>query len=162
VSTGFSIGFGSGKGENSLSQLFTCLNAALGVMLMLHLNHNLVFRLLFRNPTAKHSTRLYTLTFFWILGGVMYGFVYEGWSWITSLYFAFGCLTTGGFQVAQRGNTDLPPDLPALFIGLYCAIGIPLFNETMGRLAEVIQKRFNSKHNNLDKILWISFCLRRK
>ena len=62
----------------------------------------------------------------------------QGWDIITSTHFAVSALSTGGLTGPQVNASGILPTEPALFCGIYCLFGIPLFALTLGNFARLL------------------------
>ena len=96
---------------------------------------------------AKHALellaehRVIALWVLWIGGGALWGMLTEGWGPIASTYFAVGALATGGLEGPSLTAAGTIPDKSALFVGLYCLTGIPIFAMALGQFANSLIER---------------------
>lgn len=111
----------------------------------------------------RSNQRIYYILLTWILAGMLWGVKRQGWDIITSAHFAVSALATGGltgvsadifenepYQSVSKINLNLIysqpsvnskgilPTEPAIFCGLYCLFGIPLFALTLGHFARLL------------------------
>lgn len=82
--------------------------------------------------------RIYVAFVFWIALGVTWGMVDQGWDVITATHFAVSALATGGLTAPEVNADGILPAGPAIFCGIYCLVGIPLFALTLGHYARVL------------------------
>lgn len=96
-----------------------------------------IFQILFQRAWQLEN-RIYTVFLLWISVGIGWGMIDQKWDPITATHFAVSALATGGLT-APDVNADgiLPPD-PAIFCGVFCLLGIPLFALTLGHFARVL------------------------
>ena len=75
----------------------------------------------------------------WIAVGITWGVMYQKWDVITATHFSVSALATGGLTGPEVNPVDgILPAGPAIFCGLYCLFGIPLFALTLGHFARVL------------------------
>mmetsp|Transcript_88916 Transcript_88916/g.236176 ORF Transcript_88916/g.236176 Transcript_88916/m.236176 type:complete len:417 (-) Transcript_88916:65-1315(-) len=82
---------------------------------------------------------VWSLWFFWMLIGTIYGLVAEKWTFIQSVYFAVSTCSTAGLQGVTRES------FAVLFAGTYSLVGVPLHAAALGTFANLIVDRYNSK-----------------
>jgi hypothetical protein len=74
----------------------------------------------------------------WILLGAAYAYTFEGFGVIYSIYFAISAMSTCG-MIAPACDSASPYECNlgyrGYFIGVYCAIGVPLYGLCLGELA---------------------------
>ena len=87
------------------------------------------------------SYRTILLWALWVTAGALWGAIAEGWGPITSLYFAVGALGTGGLQAPSLTAQGVIKPSSALFVGLWCLTGIPLFGMALGGGASIFVSR---------------------
>ena len=114
---------------------------------------------------SRSNQRIYYILLSWILAGMIWGVKRQGWDVITSAHFAVSALATGGltgvsadiiliidspiysknlkfiyiFHLQPSVNSEgILPTEPAIFCGLYCLFGIPLFALTLGHFARLL------------------------
>eukprot|EP00466_Bigelowiella_natans_P007678 jgi/Bigna1/131697/aug1.15_g6405 len=158
VQSGLSIGFGVLSEEDELSRLFTTCSALMGALIsttMLSIlfesaaarivlmkrrdqersdeegDEEAALQSLGEKLLAHTTSKESLLLAFWLLMGVLYGSVIEGWTIITSLYFAVTSISTGGLM----GPTNEAPYL--LFTAVYCLVGVPLFAAATTQFATI-------------------------
>ena len=91
----------------------------------------------------EHKGKYRTLfaTTLWLIIGVSYGVIYEGWGVTYALRFAIGTLSASGSPTPVCTTpTSALPDSPCqlgvargLFVGTYILIGVPLWAFTLGQ-----------------------------
>ncbi len=74
----------------------------------------------------------------WVGLGVAYGMKSQKWDFITATHFAVSALATGGLTAPPVDEHGILPAEPAIFCGLYCIFGVPLFAMTLGQFASVL------------------------
>ena len=62
----------------------------------------------------------------------------QGWDIITATHFAVSALATGGLTGPEVNANGVLPTEPAIFCGVFCLFGIPLFALTLGHFARVL------------------------
>jgi Ca2+-binding EF-hand superfamily protein len=82
--------------------------------------------------------RIYFVFVAWILLGVIWGMLDQGWDPITATHFAVSALATGGLTAPPVNSQGILPAEPAIFCGLYCLLGIPLMAVTLGHFARLL------------------------
>jgi len=82
--------------------------------------------------------RVYVIFALWIAVGVSWGMFYHHWDIITSTHFAVSALATGGLTAPEVDADGFLPAEPAIFCGIYCLLGIPLFALTLGHFARAL------------------------
>lgn len=72
----------------------------------------------------------------WTAVGASWGVLSQGWDPVRAVHFAVSAMATGGLTAPRTNESEgtLAPG-PAVFCGVYCLLGIPLFALTLGRLA---------------------------
>jgi len=78
---------------------------------------------------------LYLVCFLWVTMGVVWGNMNQDWDLITATHFAISALATGGLTAPPVNSDGFLPKNVAIFVGLYCLWGIPLFYVTMSHFA---------------------------
>ena len=68
----------------------------------------------------------------------------QGWDIITATHFAVSALATGGLTGPSVNADGILPTEAALFCGVYCLFGIPLFALTLGHYARVLVEGYVS------------------
>lgn len=86
----------------------------------------------------KNEDRIYFVFVGWVLLGVVWGMVDQGWDPITATHFAVSALATGGLTAPPVNQDGILPAEPAIFCGLYCLFGIPLMAVTLGHFATTL------------------------
>jgi Ca2+-binding EF-hand superfamily protein len=84
------------------------------------------------------ENRIYFVLMAWILLGVVWGMLDQGWDPITATHFAVSALATGGLTAPPVNSQGILPAEPAIFCGFYCLLGIPLMAVTLGHFARVL------------------------
>ncbi|KAG7336964.1 EF hand domain containing protein [Nitzschia inconspicua] len=84
------------------------------------------------------ENRIYFVFVAWVLLGVVWGMLDQGWDPITSTHFAVSALATGGLTAPRVNSEGILPAEPAIFCGLYCLLGIPLMAVTLGHFARAL------------------------
>lgn len=84
------------------------------------------------------ENRIYFVFCSWIFFGIVWGIVDQQWDPITAAHFAVSALATGGLTAPQCGEDGILPAEPAIFCGIYCLFGIPLFALTLGHFARFL------------------------
>ena len=82
--------------------------------------------------------RIYLVFSAWMLLGILWGHLNQGWDLITSTHFAVSALATGGLTAPDVNEHGILPTGPSLFCGFYCLFGIPLFALTLGHFARIL------------------------
>jgi len=86
----------------------------------------------------KSENRIYGVFIAWVLLGIAWGMIDQGWDSITSTHFAISALATGGLTAPQVNNDGILPARSSIFCGCYCLFGIPLMAITFGNFARVL------------------------
>jgi hypothetical protein len=73
---------------------------------------------------------------------MLWGVKRQGWDVITSAHFAVSALATGGLTGPSVNSEGILPTEPAIFCGLYCLFGIPLFALTLGHFARLLVESY--------------------
>ena len=84
------------------------------------------------------ENRIYLVFVLWISMGISWGMIDQGWDFITATHFAVSALATGGLTAPEVNAEGILPARPAIFCGVYCLLGIPLFALTLGHFAYVL------------------------
>eukprot|EP00557_Chaetoceros_sp_GSL56_P012566 CAMPEP_0176481548 /NCGR_PEP_ID=MMETSP0200_2-20121128/2884_1 /TAXON_ID=947934 /ORGANISM="Chaetoceros sp., Strain GSL56" /LENGTH=299 /DNA_ID=CAMNT_0017877771 /DNA_START=628 /DNA_END=1524 /DNA_ORIENTATION=+ len=84
------------------------------------------------------TRRIFTVFLAWLFTGIWWGHNRQGWDIITSTHFAVSALATGGLTGPPVNSNGILPTEPALFCGVYCLFGIPLFALTLGHFARIL------------------------
>jgi len=82
--------------------------------------------------------RIYIVFIVWVLLGIIWGIVDQKWDVVTATHFAISALATGGLTAPPVNEQGILPARPAIFCGIYCLFGIPLFALTLGHFARVL------------------------
>jgi len=87
---------------------------------------------------TRNKTRVncFTALFVWLSFGVIYGTVYEEWTFIQSVYYAVTSVSTAGLQ-PPRGTT-----FAMLFTGVFCLFGVPLWGLALSQLAGILVEQY--------------------
>ena len=99
-----------------------------------------------RRAYKEHRVRIncFVALAVWLLVGIVFGLFNQGWTFVTSLYFAVSSLSTGGLQGVNTRVTDAGVTLltgkggnalVSLFTGLYTMTGVPVFGVALGQFA---------------------------
>mmetsp|Transcript_14677 Transcript_14677/g.30032 ORF Transcript_14677/g.30032 Transcript_14677/m.30032 type:complete len:511 (-) Transcript_14677:41-1573(-) len=86
----------------------------------------------------NEENRIFLWFVSWVGLGVMYGMKSQKWDFITATHFAVSALATGGLTAPPVDENGILPTEPAIFCGLYCIFGVPLFAMTLGQFASVL------------------------
>lgn len=86
----------------------------------------------------KSDNCIYVTFVLWLLLGVAWGIIDQGWTLIKAVHFAVSACTTGGLTAPQVGEDGILAAGPSLFCGFYCLFGVPLFALTLGHFARVL------------------------
>jgi hypothetical protein len=81
----------------------------------------------------KH--RIYVVFCLWLSIGILLGKMHKYWDPITAIHFAVSALATGGLTAPEVNADGILPAEPAIFCGVFCLLGIPLFALTLGHFA---------------------------
>lgn len=81
----------------------------------------------------------------WIGVGLLYGLLFEHWTWTYSLKFSLAAVSASGTfpptcLATPNGSCDLGTTR-SLLVGTYIIIGVPIFAYTMGQFAELLVER---------------------
>ena len=68
----------------------------------------------------------------------------QGWDIMTATHLAVSALATGGLTAPPVNAQGIMPREPAIFCGVYCLFGIPLFALTLGHYARVLVEGYVS------------------
>lgn len=82
--------------------------------------------------------RIYFAFTLWLGMGILWGILDQKWDPITSIHFAVSALATGGLTAPDVNEDGILPADPAIFCGVFCLVGIPLFALTLGHFARVL------------------------
>jgi len=85
-----------------------------------------------------YKYRIYVLFVVWVGVGIFWGYKRQKWDIITATHFAISALATGGLTAPQVNELGILPTEPAIFCGVFCLFGIPLFTLTLGKFARVL------------------------
>ena len=91
------------------------------------------------NFLTEHMTLV--VWFLYIAGGAAWGMLAQGWDLIKGIHFAVGSLSTGGLDSPALTPAGTIPDPSAIFIGVYCYTGIPIFAMALGKFANTLIER---------------------
>lgn len=78
----------------------------------------------------------------WVGMGIYWGVKRQGWDPITATHFAISALATGGLTAPEVNERGILPTEPAIFCGIYCLFGIPLFALTLGNFARILVEEY--------------------
>mmetsp|Transcript_3379 Transcript_3379/g.3940 ORF Transcript_3379/g.3940 Transcript_3379/m.3940 type:complete len:539 (+) Transcript_3379:111-1727(+) len=84
------------------------------------------------------QNRIFSVCLAWVITGVLWGKMRMHWDLITATHFAVSALATGGLTGPPVNKDGILPLEPAIFCGVYCLIGIPLFALTLGHFARIL------------------------
>lgn len=107
-------------------------------------SENIAVRIVSQAWEFLQSYRVYFILLTWILTGMLWGVKRQGWDIITSAHFAVSALSTGGLTGPSVNSKGILPTEPAIFCGLYCLFGIPLFALTLGHFARLLVESYVS------------------
>ena len=93
---------------------------------------------LFLSKCWKLEHRIYFVFCLWIGMGITWGIVRQKWDPITATHFAISALATGGLTGPAVNSYGILEAEPAIFCGIFCLFGIPLFALTLGHFARVL------------------------
>jgi Ca2+-binding EF-hand superfamily protein len=79
--------------------------------------------------------RIYVVFCLWLSIGILWGMLDQHWDPITATHFAVSALATGGLTAPEVNADGILPAEPAIFCGVFCLLGIPLFALTLGHFA---------------------------
>jgi Ca2+-binding EF-hand superfamily protein len=82
--------------------------------------------------------RIYFVFVLWVSMGILWGILDQGWDPITATHFAVSALATGGLTAPDVNADGILPTEPAIFCGVFCLFGIPLFALTLGHYARYL------------------------
>lgn len=82
--------------------------------------------------------RIYFVFVLWLSIGILWGMLDQHWDPITATHFAVSALATGGLTAPDVNPDGILPAEPAIFCGVFCLLGIPLFALTLGHFARVL------------------------
>mmetsp|Transcript_26481 Transcript_26481/g.40495 ORF Transcript_26481/g.40495 Transcript_26481/m.40495 type:complete len:535 (-) Transcript_26481:15-1619(-) len=88
--------------------------------------------------------RIFAVLFAWVAMGVVWGCKRQGWDVITAIHFAISALATGGLTGPAVNDMGILPAEPAIFCGIFCLFGIPLFALTLGHFARFLVEGYVS------------------
>jgi len=98
----------------------------------------------FLKKSFSGTHRIFTVFVIWICTGIWWGNKRQGWDIITATHFAVSALATGGLTAPSVNADGILPTEAALFCGMYCLFGIPLFALTLGHYARVLVEGYVS------------------
>lgn len=84
------------------------------------------------------ENRIFSVFLLWLSGGIAWGILDQKWDPITATHFAVSALATGGLTGPNVNADGILPADPAIFCGVFCLLGIPLFALTLGHFARVL------------------------
>ena len=84
------------------------------------------------------ENRIYFVFVLWLSIGILWGMLNQHWDPITATHFAVSALATGGLTAPDVNRDGILPAEPAIFCGVYCLLGIPLFALTLGHFARFL------------------------
>jgi len=84
------------------------------------------------------ENRIYFVCCSWILMGILWGIFDQKWDPITATHFSVSALATGGLTAPHVNSEGILPTRPAIFCGVFCLLGIPLFAFTLGHFARFL------------------------
>lgn len=73
--------------------------------------------------------------------GVCWGRYKQQWDWVTATHFAVSALATGGLTAPPVNAEGILPADDAIFVGVFCLFGIPLFALALSKVARVLVER---------------------
>ena len=82
--------------------------------------------------------RIYVMFCLWVSSGILWGITRQKWDPITATHFAISALATGGLTAPSVNSNGILEPEPAIFCGVFCLLGIPLFALTLGHFARVL------------------------
>ena len=82
--------------------------------------------------------RIYVACLAWVSMGIIWGIKRMNWDFITATHFAISALATGGLTAPPVNADGILPTEPAIFCGIFCLIGIPLFASTLAHFARTL------------------------
>ena len=88
-------------------------------------------------PFTYHN-RIFAACLAWISMGIIWGVKRMKWDIITATHFAVSALATGGLTAPSVNKDGILPREPAIFCGIFCLIGIPLFGLTLAHFARIL------------------------
>ena len=92
----------------------------------------------FATPLLQSENRIYVVFLAWVILGIAWGMLDQGWDPITATHFAISALATGGLTAPPVNSNGILPARPSIFCGFYCLFGIPLMAITFGHFARVL------------------------
>lgn len=128
---------------DDFSRIFQGIDRILPSTHYLHCNPLLV-RILahiwnaFTSLFTNEDRRIYLIFILWVGMGITWGINDQHWDPITATHFAVSALATGGLTAPPVDENGILPAGPAIFCGMYCLFGIPLFALTLGQFARVL------------------------
>lgn len=84
------------------------------------------------------DNRVYLTFGAWIGMGIAWGCLDQGWDIITATHFAVSALATGGLTAPPVNAAGILPADDAIFVGIFCLFGIPLFALTLSKAARIL------------------------
>jgi Ca2+-binding EF-hand superfamily protein len=91
---------------------------------------------------TDENKRIYLIFTCWIGMGILWGIFDQNWDPVTATHFAVSALATGGLTAPPVDENGILPTGPAIFCGVYCLFGIPLFALTLSNFARVLVERY--------------------
>jgi hypothetical protein len=91
---------------------------------------------------VDETKRIYLIFIAYIFLGVTWGVTNQKWDVITATHFAVSALATGGLTAPPVDENGILPAGPAIFCGMYCIFGIPLFALTLSQFASVLVENY--------------------
>ena len=88
-------------------------------------------------PFSGHN-RIFAACLAWVTMGILWGKHRMKWDIITATHFAISALATGGLTGPPVNRDGILPLEPAVFCGVFCLIGIPLFAITLAHFARAL------------------------
>ena len=92
----------------------------------------------FAKSLLRSQNRIYVVFFAWVLLGIFWGILDQGWDPITATHFAISALATGGLTAPPVNNEGILPTWPSIFCGCFCLVGIPLMGITFGHFTRIL------------------------
>lgn len=94
-------------------------------------------------PPPRHwlPWALWIALFLWTFLGAVWAHNFQGlleeeqWSWLTSIFFAVGTITTAGILAPKVGMDGNVPSDTATFLAVYAIVGVPLFGVAVSHAA---------------------------
>ena len=84
------------------------------------------------------ENRVHIIFALWLSMGIMWGRYKQKWDWVTATHFAVSALATGGLTAPPVNAQGILPADDAIFVGVYCLFGIPLFALALSKVPHVI------------------------